>query len=105
MKSYNYLSLTRAFYIRPYTSTSHDVSSLITKTNFNAKFTEIEGKTPDVTSLVTKTYFNAKFTEIEGKIPDFTSLVRKTHFDAKLKKKIVTELPQVNPNICLLKIN
>ena len=31
-----------------------DVTSLVKKTNFNTKVTEIEGKTPDVSSLLTK---------------------------------------------------
>ena len=35
---------------------------------------------------MTKTNFNAKVTEIEGKIPDVTNLIAKTDFDAELKK-------------------
>ena len=56
-----------------------------TKTNFNAKVTEIEGKMLDVSSLITKTNFNTKIIEIEGKITDVSSLITKTDFDAKLK--------------------
>ena len=79
-----------------------DVSSLVKKTNFDTKVTEIEGKIPsitglatssaltavenkmpDVSSLVKKTKFNTKVTETEGKIPDVTNLIIKTDFDAK----------------------
>ena len=56
-----------------------------TKTIFNAKVTEIEGKILDVSSLITKTNFNTKIIEIEGKITDVSSLITKTDFDAKLK--------------------
>ena len=40
----------------------------------------MENKTPDVSSLVKKTDFNTKVTEIEGKIPDASSLVKKTDY-------------------------
>ena len=73
-----------------------DVSSLVKKTDFSAKISEVEGKIhsisglatssalaavknkiPDVSSLVKKADFNTKVTEIEGKIPDVSSLVKK----------------------------
>ena len=36
--------------------------------------------------MVKKTDFNTKFTEIEGKIPDVSNLVKNTDFDTRLKK-------------------
>ena len=66
-----------------------DVSGLIKKTDFNAKFTEVEGKVPGISGLAT----NSALTAVENKIPDVSSLVTKTDFDAKLKK-LVTELFQ-----------
>ena len=33
-----------------------------------------------------KTDFNTKFTEIEGEIPDVSNLVKNTDFDTRLKK-------------------
>ena len=59
-----------------------DVSSLVRKTNFNAKVAEIEGKIPDVTGFAT----NSVLTAVENKMPDVTSLVTKTDFDTELKK-------------------
>ena len=73
-----------------------DISSLVKKTDFNTKVTEIEGKIssitglapnlaltaaenkiPDISSLFKRTDFNIEVTEIEGKIPDVISLVKK----------------------------
>ena len=63
--------------------------------------TTVENKIPEVSSLVTKTNYNTKISEIEGKIGDhnhdkhmitttcnalFTNLVTKTKFDAELEK-------------------
>ena len=45
----------------------------------------MEDKILDISSLITKANFNTKATEIEGKIPDVSNLVAKIDFDAKLK--------------------
>ena len=95
----------------------------------NSSLTAVENKIPDVSGFTTKTNYNTKISEIEKKVSDhnhdkyittpefnnlaasvFTArlaranLVTKTDFDTELKK-IVTELLQINPNICLLKMN
>ena len=76
---------------------------MVTKTDFNTKVTETEGKIssinglatnseltavenkiPDVSSLVKKTDFNTKVTEIEVKIPDVSSLVKKTDYATEI---------------------
>ena len=44
-----------------------DTSSLVKKTDYNTKITEIEGKTPDTRGPVKKTDYNTKTTEIEEK--------------------------------------
>ena len=59
----------------------------------NSELTVAENKIPDVSSLVKKTDFNAKVTEIEGKIPDVSSLVKKTDYAteiANIKNDYVT---------------
>ena len=61
--------------------TDHDHNKYITTTEFNT---------------LPASVFNAKIAQV--------GLVTKTDFDAKLKK-IVTELLQINLNICLLKTN
>ena len=50
-----------------------DTSDLVKKTDYNTKFTEIEGKIPDVTNLAKKTALTA----VEIKIPDVNNLVKK----------------------------
>ena len=59
-----------------------DVSSLVKKTDFNTKVTEIEGKIPSISSLAT----NSKLTAVENKIPDISGLVKKTNLDAEWKR-------------------
>ena len=49
--------------------------------------TVVENKIPNVSSLVKKTDFNTKVTEIQSKISNVSSLVKKTDFDTKLEKK------------------
>ena len=43
-----------------------DVRSLVKKTNFNTKVTEIEDKIPDVSSLVKKTDYATEITNIKN---------------------------------------
>ena len=50
-----------------------DTSDLVKNIDYNAKFTEIEGKIPDVTNLAKKTALTA----VEIKIPDVNNLVKK----------------------------
>ena len=53
-----------------------DIGSLVKKTNFNTKVTEIEGKIPSITGLAT----NSELTALENKIPDVSNLVKKNRF-------------------------
>ena len=48
------------------------------KTDFNAKFTEIEGKIPSISGLAT----NSTLIAVENKIP-VSSLVKKTDYNTK----------------------
>ena len=75
-----------------------DVSSLFKKTNFNAKVTEIESKTPSISVLDT----NSALTAVENKIPDVSSLVKTQitiHRLVKLKIKLIIT---IMTNILLL---
>ena len=73
-----------------------DVSSLVKKTNFNAKITEVEGTIPSIIGLAT----NSALIAVENKIPDINSPVKKTDLDTKFKK-LVIELLKINPSIYL----
>ena len=57
-----------------------DTSSLVKKTDFNAKITEIEGKMPSISGLAINVALNA----VENKIPNIKSLVKKTDYDIKI---------------------
>ena len=60
---------------------------MVKKTNFNAKITEVEGKTPNITGLAT----SSALTAVKNKIPNVNNLVKKTDYDAKIldiEKKI-----------------
>ena len=57
-----------------------DVSSLVKKTDLNAKIAEIESKIPGITGLAT----NSALTVVENEIPDVSSLVKKADYDAKI---------------------
>ena len=52
--------------------------------------------TPDFNTLAAG-LFNVRLPQVD--------LVTKTYFYTKLKKKTVTKLLQINPNVCLLKMN
>ena len=56
-----------------------DVSSLVKKTEFNTKVTEIKGKMPNITGLAT----NSELSAVENKIPDVSSVVEKTNLNAE----------------------
>ena len=95
----------------------------------SSALTAVENKIPNVSNLVKKTNYNTKISETEGKInnhnhdkyittSEFNRLTAQ-NFQARLKqaniitkrdldaefKKLVTELLQINLNICLLKMN
>ena len=55
-------------------------SSLVKKTDYNTKITEIEGKIPDISGLVTKTALTA----VENKISGINGLVKKTDYNTKI---------------------
>ena len=65
-----------------------DVSSLVKKTDFNSKISEVEGKIPSISGLAT----NSSLTAVKNKIPDVSSLVKKTDYNTKIsdiEKKII----------------
>ena len=57
-----------------------DTSVLVKKTDYNAKITEIEDKTPSISGLAT----NAALTVVGNKIPNTNSLVKKTDYNTKI---------------------
>ena len=73
-----------------------DISSVVKKTDFNTKVTEIEGKIPSTTGLAT----NSALTAVENKITDVSSLVKKTDFNAK-----ITEVEGKIPSTTALAMN
>ena len=70
-----------------------DSSGLVKNTDYNAKITEIESKTPSISGLAT----NSAST-VENKIPNTSSLVRKTNYNTK-NIEIVKELTNHNHDI------
>ena len=57
-----------------------DTSSLVKKTDCNAKITKLEDKIPDVSSLETKT----TLPKVENKIPNISNLVKKTDYNTRI---------------------
>ena len=57
-----------------------DTSSLVKKTNYNTKITELENEIPDIGNLPTK----AALTAVENKIPSVSNLVNKTGYNTKI---------------------
>ena len=55
-----------------------NTSSLVKKTDYNTRISEIKDKIPDTSGLVKKAYYNTKITEMEGKITDISGLATKT---------------------------
>ena len=49
-----------------------DISGLVKKIDYNAKFTEIESKIPSITGLAT----TAALTAVKNKMPDVSNLVK-----------------------------
>ena len=56
------------------------LQGLLKKTDYNAKITDIEGKTPSSILLATTSAFNAA----ENKIPKVSNLVKKTYYDERI---------------------
>ena len=54
---------------------------------------------------ITSPEFNTMAAEVFNARLARANLIIKTDFDTQLKKKIVTELPQIKQSICLLKLN
>ena len=59
-----------------------DTSSLVKKTDYSSKNTEIEGKIPSINGLAT----NSALSAVENKIPDVSGLVKKTYYDTKISE-------------------
>ena len=59
-----------------------DTSSLVKKTDYNTKITELKNKIPDVNDLATKTALTA----VENKIPNVSNLVNKTNYNTKINE-------------------
>ena len=57
-----------------------NISGLVKETDYNAKITEIENKTPSINGLAT----TSTLTAIENKIPDISILIKKPDYDAKI---------------------
>ena len=73
-----------------------DTSGFVKKTDYNTKFTEIEGKISDVTNLATK----PALATVENKTPNVSNLVRKTDYDTKVTE-IENKLNNHNHDKCI----
>ena len=60
-----------------------DTSTLVKKTNYNAKITEIENKISSIGGFAT----TSALTAVEDKIPDITSLVEKIDYNTTISEK------------------
>ena len=49
-------------------------NEVVTKTEYNAKIKNIEGKTPDISNLTTKNILNTKINEVKNKILSISNL-------------------------------
>ena len=68
-----------------------DTSDYVLKTNFNAKFTELENKVRNTNDLVKMTDYNTKITELENKIPIISGLATKTALTT-----VQNKIPSIN---------
>ena len=57
-----------------------NTSNLVKKSDYNAKFSELEGKIPSISGLAT----TSALTAVENKIPSVTNLVKKTDYQTKI---------------------
>ena len=57
-----------------------NISKLVSKTNYNAKVSEIEGEIPSISGSV----INSALTAVKNKISDVTNLVKKTNYDINI---------------------
>ena len=76
-----------------------DVSSLVKKTDFNNKVTEIEGKIPDISSLVKKTDYATEITSIKSDYVTNAALDAR-HKDLVQKTTFKSELKKINDKAC-----
>ena len=77
---------------------------MVSKTDFNAKVTETEGKIPSISCLAT----NSELTAVENKIPDVNSLVKKTNYNTKtsdIEKKIIDHNHNTTPDFNTLAVD
>ena len=67
-----------------------DNSSLVKKTDYSTKITEIKGKIPSISNLAT----TFELTAVENKIPNVSNLIKKTDYNAKVSdiEKKITDL-------------
>ena len=73
----------KTYYNRKISEIKHKIpntSGLVKKTDYNTKITEIGGKNPDISGLATKT----ALTTVENKIPSITGLVKKIDYNTKI---------------------
>ena len=49
-------------------------NEVVTKTEYDAKIKNIEGKIPDISNLATKSNLNTKINEVKNEIPSITGL-------------------------------
>ena len=56
--------------------------TLLKKSDYNAKGSEIEGKIPSISGLVT----TSALTAVKNKIPSVSNLVKKTDYDTKISE-------------------
>ena len=66
-------------------------NKVVKKTDYNAKITEIENKTPDISNLATKTSLNT----VEDKILDTSDLGKKTVYNTKIAE-IECKIPDIS---------
>ena len=90
-----------------------DTSSLVKKTDYSSKISEIEGKIPSISGLAT----NSALTAVENNIPNFSSLVKKTDYNtniSEIEKKITdhnhakyittSELNNLAAGVCIARL-
>ena len=68
------------------------------RTDFNSKFTEVEGNIPSISGLAT----TSALTAVKNKIPDSSSLVKKTDYETKISDIEKQMLIMIMTNILLL---
>ena len=80
-----------------------DTSDFVLKPKYQIDKTEIENKSPDTRSLVKKTNYNTKITEIEGEILNISNLATKSALTA-VENKTPSVSNLVNKTDCNTKV-